>query len=46
MYGIQFDNVPVRFGSFPLYRTRTEAERVATIYRADWPHHTYTVVRI
>ena len=46
MYGIKSDNVPVRFGSFPYYRRKAEAERIAAIYREDWPHHTYKVVRV
>jgi hypothetical protein len=46
MYGIQFDDVSVRFGSFPFYYTKAEAERVAAIYRAHWPYHTYKVVRV
>lgn len=46
MYGIQFDNVPVQFGSFPYYRTKAEAEKIAAAWQAAWPRHTYKVVRI
>jgi hypothetical protein len=45
MYGIQFDDIPVQFGSFSFYPTKQEAERIAAIYRAWWPNHTYRVVR-
>ncbi len=46
MYGIQFDDVPVRFGSFPFYSTREEAETVAAMYRNYWIFHTYKVVGV
>lgn len=46
MYGIKFDDVPVRFGSFQFYCTKAEAERIAAIYRAYWTYHTYKVVRM
>jgi hypothetical protein len=46
MYGIQFNDIPARFGSFPFYYTKAEAEAVAARWRADWPHNTYRVVRV
>lgn len=46
MWGIQFEDTPARFGSFPFYRTKEEAERVAAAWRAAWPRHSYRVVRV
>jgi len=46
MYGIRFDDIPPRFGSFPYFRTKREAEEAAQQWRADWPNHTYRAVRL